>query len=291
MLLALDVGNTQTVIGVFDPPIPSEASRTATAGNPGGELPDLRYHWRIATVADRTSDELALLLVDLLRLVGIDIRGDELHRQLSGIAVSSSVPSVTSALREMAQRWFPVPLVVIEPGVRTGMPILYDNPKEVGADRIANAVGALDLLTPPVIVVDLGTATTFDVVSAAGEYLGGAITPGIEISTDALFGAAAALRRVELVEPRHVIGKSTVESIQSGIIYGYVGLVDGLCRRIIDELGEARVVATGGLAALICPLSEVIAYHEPWLTLHGLRIVYERNADLAQELPHPGTAR
>ncbi|MGO9558837.1 MAG: type III pantothenate kinase [Acidimicrobiales bacterium] len=285
MLLALDVGNTQTVIGVFDPPTQSEASRLATAGKFGGELPDLKYHWRIATVADRTSDEHALLLVELLRLVGIDIRGDELHRHLSGIAVSSSVPSVTSALREMAQRWFPVPLVVIEPGVRTGMPILYDNPKEVGADRIANAVGAIDLLTPPIIVVDLGTATTFDVVSAAGEYLGGAITPGIEISTDALFASAAALRRVELVEPRQVIGKSTVESIQSGIIYGYVGLVDGLCRRIMDELGEARVVATGGLAGLICPLSEVIMYHEPWLTLHGLRLVYERNTDRLHPLP------
>ena len=255
MLLALDVGNTQTVIGVFDPPTPSEASRMATAGNIGGELPDLKYHWRIATVPDRTSDEHALLLVELLRLVGIDIRGEELHRHLSGIAVSSSVPSVTSALREMAQRWFPVPLVVIEPGVRTGMPILYDNPKEVGADRIANA--------------------------------GGAITPGIEISTDALFASAAALRRVELVEPRQVIGKSTVESIQSGIIYGNVGLVDGLCRRIMDELGEARVVATGGLAALICPLSEVIAYHEPWLTLHGLRLVYERNTDRLHPLPTP----
>ncbi|MGO9195638.1 MAG: type III pantothenate kinase [Acidimicrobiales bacterium] len=289
MLLALDVGNTQTVIGVFDPPTQSDASRSATAGNPGGELPDLKYHWRIATVADRTSDEHALLLVELLRLVGVDIRGDELSRHLSGIAISSSVPSVTSALREMAQRWFPVPVVVIEPGVRTGMPILYDNPKEVGADRIANAVGAIDLLTPPIIVVDLGTATTFDVVSAAGEYLGGAITPGIEISTDALFASAAALRRVELVEPRQVIGKSTVESIQSGIIYGYVGLVDGLCRRIMDELGEARVVATGGLAALICPLSEVIAYHEPWLTLHGLRLVYERNTDRLHPTSLPRT--
>ncbi len=278
MLLAIDVGNTQTVIGVFEP---------STAGEPtgrdrskaGGEIPYLKHHWRIVTVAERTPDEHALLLVELLRLVGLDIRGEELKRHLSGIAVSSSVPSVTSALREMAQRWFPVPVVVIEPGVRTGMPILYDNPKEVGADRIANAVGALDLLAPPIVVVDLGTATTFDVVSGAGEYLGGAITPGIEISTDALFAAAAALRRVELVEPRNVIGKSTVESIQSGVIYGYVGLVDGLCRRIVNELGEARVVATGGLAELIRPLSETITHHEPWLTLHGLRLVFERNTD------------
>lgn len=284
MLLALDVGNTQTVIGLFDPPV-ADAPADGNRPGDGGELPDLKYHWRIATVADRTADEHALLLVDLLRLVDLDIRSDELHQHLSGIAVSSSVPGVTASLREMAQRWFPVPLVVIEPGVRTGMPILYDNPKEVGADRIANAVGALDLFEPPLIVVDLGTATTFDVISAAGEYLGGAITPGIEISTDALFGAAAALRRVELVEPRHVIGKSTVESIQSGIIYGYVGLVDGLCRRITDEIGEARVIATGGLAGLIWPLSEMIGYHEPWLTLHGLRLVYQRNIDPIERRP------
>ena len=277
MLLALDVGNTQTVIGVFDDP-PADPAAGGTS-RPAGELPDLKYHWRLATVADRTSDEHALLLVELLRLVGVDIRGDELRRHLEGIAVSSSVPSVTSALREMATRWFPVPFVVIEPGVRTGMPILYDNPKEVGADRIANAVGALDLLVPPVVIVDLGTATTFDVVSAAGEYLGGAITPGIEISMNALFEYAAALRRVELVAPRHVIGKSTVESIQSGVIYGYAGLVDGLCRRIVDELGEARIVATGGLAALIRPLSEMIGSYEPWLTLHGLRLIFERNTE------------
>jgi type III pantothenate kinase len=278
VLLALDVGNTHTVIGVFDK-APEEPAATPPARRNSGELPDLRYHWRIATVADRTADEHALLLVDYLRLVGLDIRADELPKHLSGIAISSSVPSATSALREMVQRWFPIPTVVIEPGVRTGMPILYDNPKEVGADRIANAVGALDLFEAPLIVVDLGTATTFDVISGAGEYLGGAITPGIEIATDALFSHAAALRRVELVEPRHVIGKSTVESIQSGVIYGYAGLVDGLCRRIKDELGEATVVATGGLATVIRPLSREIDHHEPWLTLHGLRLVFERNVE------------
>lgn len=284
MLLTVDVGNTHTVIGVFDPALP--AGRPAPVARHSGELPDLRYHWRIATVAGRTSDEHALLLVELLRLVGVDIRGDELKKQLSGIAVSSSVPSATSALREMAQRWFPVPTVVIEPGVRTGMPILYDHPKEVGADRIANAVAAIDLFQPPpLIVVDLGTATTFDVISPAGEYLGGAITPGIEISTDALFAAAAALRRVELVEPRQVIGRSTVESIQSGVIYGYVALVDGLCRRIMDDLGEAVVIATGGLASLIRPLSSVIDHYEPWLTLYGLRLIFERNIDRTRPVP------
>jgi type III pantothenate kinase len=276
VLLALDVGNTQTVIGVFDPARPG-AQATAAALRPPSELPDLVHHWRIATVAERTADEHAMLLVELLSLVGIDLRQEEAPRRLSGIAVCSSVPSATAALRDMARRWFPVPFVVIEPGVRTGMPIFYDNPRDVGADRIANAVGALDLFEPPIIVVDLGTATTFDVVSAGGEYLGGAITPGVEVSMDALFANAAALRRVELVEPRHVIGKSTVESIQSGVIYGYAGLVDGLCRRIMDEVGAASVIATGGLAGLICTQSAAIQHHEPWLTLHGLRLIFDRN--------------
>ncbi len=279
MLIAVDVGNTQTVIGVFadrDGPA-SAAEEPQPGGKPGRDMPELRYHWRIATIADRTADEHALLLTNLLALVGLSFGDNEGDRRIDGLAVSSSVPSVTATMREMAHRWFRVPLVVIEPGVKTGMPILYDNPKEVGADRIANAVGAIDLYEGPTIVVDLGTATTFDVISAAGEYMGGAITPGIEISMDALFAHAAALRRVELVEPRHVIGKSTVESIQSGAIYGYVALVDGLCRRIEDELGKCTVLATGGLAGVIAPLSEAIEHHEPWLTLHGLRLVYERN--------------
>jgi type III pantothenate kinase len=278
VLLALDVGNTETVIGLFEETAENTPRPPTPIGDEGGELPDLRYHWRVATEPERTADEHALLLVDLLRLVGIDVRGDELFRHISGLAVSSSVPGVTAALRRMVARWFPVPLVVVGPGVRTGMPVLYDNPKEVGADRIANAVGAVDLMEPPLIVVDIGTATTFDVVSSAGEYLGGAISPGLEVSAEALFDSAAALPRVELTEPRRVVGKSTVESIQSGIVYGYAGLVDGLCQRIIEDLGQANVVATGGLAGLITPHSRLIAYHEPWLTLHGLRLVYERNA-------------
>jgi type III pantothenate kinase len=188
------------------------------------------------------------------------------------------VPLVTANLRQMVTRWFDVPAVVLEPGVKSGMPILYDNPKEVGADRIANAVGAHDLFGGPCVVVDLGTATTFDAISAAGEYLGGAITPGVQISLDALFAQAAALRRVELVEPRSVIGKSTVESIQSGALYGFAGQVDGLCRRFAAVLGECTVVATGGLAELIAPYAEEIEYVEPWLTLHGLRIIFDRNA-------------
>jgi type III pantothenate kinase len=167
------------------------------------------------------------------------------------------------------------------------MPILYDNPKEVGPDRIANAVGAYDLYGGPCIVVDLGTATTFDAISVDGEYLGGAIAPGLRISLDALYHHAAALRRVELVEPRNVIGKSTVESIQSGALYGFAAQVDGMCERIADELGPCAVVATGGLCELIAPLSDSIEHHEPWLTLHGLRLVYERN--VRNPSPEPPT--
>ena len=273
MLLAIDVGNTETVIGLFSlepgddppggarpvPPVPPE---------PAG----LSHHWRLSTVDDRTEDEHALLVSELLNLDGMDV-GDV----VTGIAVTSSVPRVTTALRRMASRWFDVPCVVLEPGTRSGMPILYDNPKEVGADRIANAIGAFDLYGGPCIVVDLGTATTFDAISERGEYLGGAIAPGIAISMDALFHHAAALRRVELVEPRNVIGKSTVESIQSGALYGFVAQVDGMCRRIMDELGRSAVVATGGLSEVVAPLSETIEHREPWLTLHGLRLVYERN--------------
>ncbi len=271
MLLAIDVGNTETVVGLFvDDPA---AAGGATGPRDGNEPAGLAHHWRLSTVAGRTADEHALLLTQLLDLDGLDI--DE---AVSGIAVTSSVPFVTANLRQMATRWFDVPTVVLEPGVKSGMPILYDNPKEVGADRIANAVGAYDLFGGPCVVVDLGTATTFDAISGSGEYLGGAITPGVAISLDALFANAAALRRVELVEPRSVIGKSTVESIQSGALYGFAGQVDGLCRRFSAVLGEPTVVATGGLSELIAPYAEAIDYVEPWLTLHGLRIIYERNA-------------
>jgi type III pantothenate kinase len=289
MLVAVDVGNTQTVIGVFADDGASGAGGSSDPRRNAGELPGLVHHWRVATVADRTSDELALLLSSLLGLVGLRLGGDD--RSVTGLVVSSSVPSVTATFREMGHTRFDGPFVVIEPGVRTGVPILYDNPKEVGADRIANAVGALDLYGGPCIIVDLGTATTFDAISPDGAYMGGAITPGIDISLDALFGHAAALRRVELVEPRNVIGRSTVESIQSGAIYGNVAMVDGLCRRIADAIGVARpaVIATGGLASLIAPLSETIEYHEPWLTLHGLRLVYERNTAPDNHHPRPAT--
>ncbi len=255
MLIAIDAGNTHTVFGQF-------VDNTLT------------NHWRISTNAERTSDEHALILRQFLELDGATLN------DVSGIAISSVVPRVTAALREMTSRYVGKAALVIEPGVRTGMPILYDNPKEVGADRIANAVAAFEQFGGPAIVVDFGTATTVDVVSRRGEYLGGAIVPGIEISLDALFGRAAALRRVELVAPKHVIGKTTVESIQAGAVYGFAGQVDGIVDRFVAEIGPSAVIATGGLASLLLPFSRTLEHHEPWLTLEGLRIIYDRNLDL-----------
>src|SRR5579862_1705126 len=265
MLLTIDAGNTQTVVGLFR----------------GHDLVD---HWRIATDADRTSDELALMIQQFLGFHGFsfalpkvsDPRGPEPaeSQSITGVAICSGVPRVTAELRQMTERYFGFPALVLEPGVRTGMPILYDNPKEVGADRIANAVGAYDLYGGPTIIVDFGTATTIEAVSAAGEYLGGAIFPGVEIAMDALFGRAAGLRRVELQPPKHVIGKSTAESIQSGTIYGFSAQVDGL----VAELGECTVISTGGLADLITPYARTVQHYEPWLTLYGLRIIFDRNA-------------
>ena len=264
MLLAIDAGNTQTVIGLYElddePPV---QGRRPEAG--------LLDHWRLATDHDRTTDELAVLLEGLLSLGGFHLD------DVDGVAVSSGVPRVMASLRDLADRYLDFDPVVIAPGVRTGIAILYENPKEVGADRIANAVAAYDLYGGPTVVVDFGTATTCDAVSADGEYLGGAIAPGVEISMDALVGRAAALRAVELREPRNVLGKSTVESIQSGAVYGYAAQVDGLCDRIEVELGACNVISTGGLADLISPLSRKIQHVEPWLTLHGLRLVYEKN--------------
>ena len=257
MLLALDVGNTETVLGLFD----------------GQELAS---HWRTATNAEATADEHALLVSHLLEL-----QGQEWQEAVTGIAVSSTVPRLKATLREMSERWFGVPTVVLEPGVRSGMPIRYDDPREVGADRIANGVAAYERYGGPSIVVDFGTATTLDAVSAHGEYLGGAIVPGIEISVDALFTRAAALPRIEVVEPRRVIGKSTVESIRSGAVFGSAALVDGMCDRFERELGECTVIATGGLSGLITPHSRRIDHNEPWLTLHGLRLVFERNTPAA----------
>ncbi len=278
MLLAIDVGNTEMVVGLYALTAAegqSLPSGDAVFGIGAEDQPTrgLTHHWRLSTVPTRTPDEYAVLLTQLLDLEGLDIAAT-----VDGIAVSSSVPTVTGELRQMASRWFEdVPCVVLGPGVKSGLPILYDNPKEVGADRVANAVAAFDLYGGPCIVVDLGTATTFDAISSSGEYLGGAITPGVAISLEALFQHAAALRRVELVAPRDVIGRSTVESIQSGTLYGFAAQVDGLCRRFMGDLGPSTVVATGGLSELVAPHAEVIEHVEPWLTLHGLRIVFEHN--------------
>ena len=261
MLLTIDVGNTQTVLGLY------EAGSPVAAADSG-----LADHWRIRTDHDRTSDEHAVLIRNLLRQGGHDLEG-----QVTGVAICAGVPRVLASLRTMIGRYVDFEPVVIEPGVKTGMPILYDNPREVGADRIANGVGAYDLYGGPTVVVDFGTGNNFDVISADGEFLGGAIAPGVEVSLDALFGRASALRAVELVEPRNVIGKSTVESLQSGAVYGFAAQIDGMVERFREELGGCTVVATGGLAHLIAPSTSTIEHVEPFLTLHGLRLVHERN--------------
>ncbi len=271
MLLAIDVGNTETVIGLFGSVRPEqpEAMGFARAVDERG----LAYHWRLSTVPDRTPDEHAMVLTQLLDLEGLDLRAT-----VRAMAISSSVPSVTTQLRRMAHRWFAdLDVTVLGPGTKSGMAILYDNPREVGADRIANSVGAYDLYPGASIVVDMGTATTFDVISERGEYLGGAIAPGVAISLEALFTHASALRSVELVRPRSVVGRSTVESIQSGVLYGFAAQVDGVVERIHEEMGPSVVIATGGLAGLIAPHTRHVEHVEPWLTLHGLRIVHGRN--------------
>ena len=251
MLLTIDVGNTNTVLGLYD-----------------GDT--LHASWRIKTDARTTADETVLTFRGLL--AG--------QPPVDGIALCSTVPAVLREMRLMLDRYYgDVPTVIVEPGVKTGVPILTDNPKEVGADRIVNTLAAFHLFSGPCIVVDFGTSTNLDVVSAKGEFLGGALAPGIEISIDALAARAAQLRKVELVRPRSVIGKNTVEALQSGALYGFAGQVDGLVDRIVDELGEVTaVVATGGLAPIVVPESETITHHVPDLTLIGLRLLFERNS-------------
>jgi len=253
MLLAVDVGNTETVLGVF-------SDR------------ELARQWRISTVADRTADELALMFGGLLEHQDLSF-----DRNVTAVVIASVVPTATQALREMVRRYFGFRPLVVEPGVKTGIPVLTDNPKEVGADRVLNAVAAIDLHGAPAIVVDFGTATTFDAVSENGEYVGGVIAPGVQISAAALYEHTARLPRVELVAPSSVIGKNTVESVQSGIMFGYASMVDGVIERIAKELGEPTVIATGGLAPVMIEECRSIDHHEPWLTLQGLRIVFERN--------------
>lgn len=258
MLLTIDVGNTQTVLGLFE-----------------GE--EVIEHWRINTDPRRTADEIAVVLQGLVQQSPLLAETD-----ISGIALCSTVPSVLHEMREMCRRYYgDVSAVIVEPGVKTGVPVRMDNPKEVGADRIVNALAAVHTHGGPAIVVDFGTATTFDAVSARGEYVGGAIAPGIEISIDALSSRGAQLHKIELVRPRSVVAKNTVEALQSGIIFGFAGQVDGIVERMSEELaddpGQVTVIATGGLAPLVLEESRCIDAFEPWLTLIGLRLIYERN--------------
>ncbi|GAA0223651.1 type III pantothenate kinase [Actinomadura nitritigenes] len=258
MLLTIDVGNTHTVLGLFE-----------------GE--EVIEHWRINTDPRRTADEIAVVLQGLVQQSPLLAETD-----ISGIALCSTVPSVLHEMREMCRRYYgDVPAVIVEPGVKTGVPVRMDNPKEVGADRIVNALAAVHTHGGPAIVVDFGTATTFDAVSAKGEYVGGAIAPGIEISIDALSSRGAQLHKIELVRPRSVIAKNTVEALQSGIIFGFAGQVDGIVERmseeLVDEPDEVTVIATGGLAPLVLEESRSIDVFEPWLTLIGLRLIYQRN--------------
>ena len=257
MLLAIDVGNSNIVLGVFD-------------------QTTLVRSWRLATMRERTADELGLLIEGLFTHSGID------RSKVDAVILGSVVPPLTSTMRWMAQRYFHLTPLTIEPGVETGMPILYDNPAEVGADRIVNAVAAYETFgraaNRPLIVLDFGTATTFDAVTAKGEYLGGAICPGVQISADALFQRASRLPRIDVRKPSRVVGRTTIEAMESGLFWGYVGMVEGLVRRMSNELGgHAVCVATGGLADIIAPETTLIQHVDADLTLRGLRIVWERN--------------
>jgi type III pantothenate kinase len=257
MLLAIDVGNTNIVLGVFD---------NAT----------LVRSWRLSTQRDRTADELGLMVEGLFAHDRIE------PSAIAAVVMGSVVPPLTRTTRAMAQRHFGLKALTVEPGVETGMPVLYENPAEVGADRLVNGIAAYERFGRaaglPLIVVDFGTATTFDAITARGEYLGGAICPGVQISADALFQRAARLPRIDVRKPATVVGRTTISSMESGLFYGYVGMVEGLVRRMSDELGgQAVSVATGGLASIIVPETSLIQHVDADLTLHGLRIVWERN--------------
>src|SRR5262245_32382713 len=250
MLLAIDVGNTNTVLGVYQ-----------------GEK--LLRHWRLQTIPDRTVDEYGVLLQSLY---------GSLRSGIDGVIISCVVPPMQKTIEAVSREYLSLEPVTVGPGIKTGMPILYDNPKEVGADRIVNAVAAYERVKDTTIVVDFGTATTFDYITAKGEYVGGVITPGPGISLEALYQRAAKLYRVEMMRPPRVVGRNTIHAIQSGIVFGYVAMVDGLVRRIQDENGvKARVFATGGFAQLLGPESQTIDEVDEFLTLDGLRILYERN--------------
>jgi type III pantothenate kinase len=254
MLLVADVGNTQTHFGTYS-----------------GE--ELIEHWRFATVPDSTADELGAALRNLLELRGVGLA------DLRASIVSSTVPQLLPEWQEMARRYLGHEIMVVGPGIKTGMALRYDNPREIGADRLVNAVAIRARYAGQAVCVDFGTATTFDIVSGAGEYLGGALMTGIEISLEALSERGARLPRIDLAPPRSVIGKNTIDAIRSGVVYGYAGAIDAILRRLYAELGErADVVATGGLAGLVVPYSEEIDEVDDLLTLTGLRLLYERNS-------------
>ncbi|UOF91840.1 type III pantothenate kinase [Fodinisporobacter ferrooxydans] len=253
MILVMDVGNTNITLGVYD----------------GDEL---LYHWRIATQRERTADEHAVLLQQLFAM------GQITFQQIEGIIISSVVPPIMTALELMCLRYFGKKPFVVGPGIKTGLELKNENPKEVGADRIVNAVAAIELYGPPLIVVDFGTATTFCIIDGNGRYVGGIIAPGIKIATEALFQRAAKLPRIDLVKPPHVIGRNTITSMQSGVIYGFAGQVDGLVNRIQNELSlPFTVIATGGLAGVVADESSAIHFIDPLLTLKGLRLIYQKN--------------
>jgi len=255
VLLVIDVGNSNIVLGIYD-----------------GDR--LLKDWRISTDKSKTTDEYGILVHDLFRLSNIPFA------LVSGIIISSVVPTLTGVLEKLSQQYFGFKPHIVGPGIKTGMPILYDNPREVGADRIVNAVAGFEKYQSPLIIVDFGTATTFDYVNSKGEYCGGAIAPGVVISMEALFQRASKLPRVEILKPPHILAKNTVNSMQAGIYYGYVGLVDGIVSRMKAECREKpTVIATGGLAGLIAPESQTIEKIEEFLTLEGLRILYSRNCE------------
>ncbi len=261
MLLALDVGNTNTVLGLY---------------RLESKKPELAAHWRVTTHRAQTADEYGVLFVNLFEMNGMK------PSQVSHIIISSVVPPVDGTLRQVCETYFHTQPLFVEPGIKTGMPVLVDNPTELGADRLVNAVAAFERYGGPCVIVDFGTATTFDVISAEGEYLGGAIAPGLGLSAEALFSRAARLSRVEIKRPAKVIATNTVTHLQSGLYYGYIGLVDGILERIFSELGvepggKPRVIATGGLARQIAEDSRYIAEIDDMLTLDGLLILFERN--------------